>query len=461
MGTYMKRNFTLLLLLALAAGPAAAAESIEWDNGRPEFKFFTEKKHYTQESWEKLPQADQADSLRTVKDLALQRQESVRALYSQAASGKWNAQQAGFFTGRYNAEELNAVRVWIGAEQGHELAHKVETVRAMVQKAAAQGLDDADAAALQPYLQPQTITELRSAKFAADLLKQKAAAKPKAAPSQSADKLGKMGSSLDAAKLDGMYDKSTRGTGAIDASGAPAAALKAGAVKVPVSANPNATAATTIKSGTPAALNEANKAKSTAWTSDAYGITVETVGGKKSYRKPAEAEAAIRSMPPGSIKKIMFYGHGGPGEQTVGPASYDAASTAALLKGKMAKDGVVMFAGCNTSSIGNATLNPAVGISMIVRRGFYFAGPYWGARMDGTPAPEAKERFEGMWNQDLAREASAEMKTQTVCGYTTFALVWNRLPVVTRLMGTQEDTEPGYTSGRKVCFRNGKEVPVP
>jgi hypothetical protein len=458
----MKRNFLLLLLLAFAAGPAAAAESIEWDMSRPEFKFFSEKKHFTQESWEKLPQADQADSLRTVKDHALQRQENVQALYEQAAAGKWNAQQAKYFTDRYNGEEIGAVKVWIGEQPGNELAHKVVTVRAMIQKAAAQGLDADDTAALQPYLQPQTISDLRYAKFAADLMKQKAAAKPKTAPSQSADKLGKMGSSLDAAKLGGMYDKSAQGTGAIDAAGAPAAALKAGAVKVPVSANPNATAATTIKSGTPAALNEAGKAKSTAWTSDAYGITVETAQGKQSYRDTAAAEAAIRKLPPGSVTKVTLYGHGSPGMQTVGPnASYDSDSAAELLQGKMAKNGVIMFSGCNTASIGDSTLNPAVGLSMVARRLLYFSLPYWQDRADGVPAAQAKQQWEKGWDADLSRDTSMGVKGAIVCGYRTFGLVPGRLPGLTKLLGNQEATESGYVAGKKVCYQNGKEVPAP
>ena len=328
----------------------------------------------------------------------------------------------------------------------------------ILNKSQTEGLEAADEAALRQHLQTHVIEQLRSKKFAAEMAR-RAAEKPRSSLSQSSDRLGKMGPKLDGSKLSGMYDNSRSGSGEPSLGGG-AATLAAGASMAPAAAK-RATTATTIKSGTPAALDTAGKAKSTAWTSDAYGITVETAQGKQSYRDSKAAEAAIRSLPPGSIKKVMFYGHGAPGDQTVGPASYDAASATALLKGKMANDGVIMFAGCNTSSIGNSTLNPAVGISMIVRRGFYFAAPYWGARMDGTPAPEAKKRFEEMWNQDLAREASIEMKSPIVCGYTTFALVWNRLPVITRLMGTQEDTEPGYTSGRKVCFRNGKEVPVP
>jgi hypothetical protein len=459
--TYMKRNFILLLLLALAAGPAAAAESIEWEISRPEFKFFSEKKHFTQESWEKLPQADQADSLRTVKDHALQRQESVRALYSQAAAGKWNAQQAGYFTDRYTGEELNAVQVWIGAEQGHELAHKVATVRAMIQKAAVEGLDQADAAALQPYLQAQTITELRSAKFAADLLKQKATAKPKTAPSQSAAKLDKVGPDLDAAKLGGMYDKYSSGAATADLGAAPAAMLKSGVSKVPLSANPNATAATTIKSATPGSLDPGGTTKSTAWASDAYGITVETPQGKKSYRDHNEAEAAIRQMPAGSVKKITLYGHGSPGMQTVGPGQYDALYTAELLDGKMAKNGVIQFSGCNTASIGDATLNPAVGLSMAARRLLYFSLPYWQDRADGVPAAQAKQQWEKEWNADLSHDTSTLVKGAIVCGYRTFGLVPGRLPGLTKLLGNQDATEPGYVAGKKVCYQNGKEVPAP
>lgn len=458
----MKRNFLLLLLLALTAGPAAAAESVEWDNGRPEFKFFSEKKHFTQESWEKLPQADQADALRTVKDHATQRQESVRALYAQAAAGKWNAQQARYFTDRYNGEELNAVQVWIGAEQGHELAHKVATVSAMLQRAAAEGLDDADARALLPYLHQQTISELRSVKFAAELLKQKAAAKPKTAPSQSAAKLDKLGPDLDASKLGGLYDKSALGTGAMDASGVPgAASLKPGAAKVPLSANPNATSATTIKSAAPGSLDAAGTTRSTAWTSDAYGITVETAQGKKSYRNHQEAEAAIRQLPAGSVSKITLYGHGSPGMQTVGPGQYDALYTAELLDGKMAKNGVIMFSGCNTASIGDATLNPAVGLSMVARRLLYFSLPYWQDRADGIPSDQAKQQWEKEWNADLSHDTSTLVKGAIVCGYRTFGLVPGRLPGLTKLLGNQDATEPGYVAGKKVCYQNGKEVPAP
>jgi len=445
-----------------AAGAVSAAAAVPWDEDRPEFKFFQEKGHYDEEAWDKLPAEEQDNALKTVKEAALERQAAVRKDYA-AASRKWDAQQARYYADALNNRELKAVYLWVGSAEGHELAHKATVVRSMLDKAAAEGIKDSDAQALAPYLTPEAITQLRSMKFAADLAqKQKAGIKAKGPGSQSTAKLDKFAagaaSKMDAGKLSNLYTGSkASGDAAVELS---AGALKAGG-KLPGSAAPNATAAKTVKYIPPAALDEANKAKSTALTSDAYGVTLETTEGTKTFRKTADADAAIKKLPPGSVKKITFYGHGSPGMQMVGEGSYDSGSAAELLKGKMAKGGVIQFAGCNTASIGGATLNPAVGISMVARRLLYFSLPYFQDRADGVPAAQAKEQWEKGWNADLAQETSMGVKGAIVCGYRTFGLVPGRLPGVTALLGNQEATTPGYVAGKKACYQDGKEVPVP
>jgi hypothetical protein len=138
----------------------------------------------------------------------------------------------------------------------------------------------------------------------------------------------------------------------------------------------------------------------------------------------------------------------------------DAETARDILKGKMARGGVVQFAGCNTSSIGGTTLNPAVGLSMVARRLMYFSIPYFQDRLNGMPADQAKQQWEKGWNADLARDTSLNLRGAVVCGYRTFGLVPGRLPGVTAIAGNQEATTPGYIAGKKACFQDGKEVPA-
>lgn len=126
----------------------------------------------------------------------------------------------------------------------------------------------------------------------------------------------------------------------------------------------------------------------------------------------------------------------------------------------MAKGGVIQFAGCNTASIGGPTLNPAVGISILVRRFLYFSLPYFQDRVDGATADQAKQQWEKGWNADLARETSLQMKGSLVCGYRTYGLEPGRFPIVTRIIGNQEATTPGYVVGKKACYEDGIEAPA-
>lgn len=206
----------------------------------------------------------------------------------------------------------------------------------------------------------------------------------------------------------------------------------------------------------PPTLKARESTESDAWLSDAYGFTIVAGGRTQAFRTREMMEKHIASLPADSITAITFYGHGMPGMQTVGDANYEAGSTSNLLKGKMAKDSVVNFTGCNTASIGGATLNPAAGISMLTRRLMYFSVPYL---MDRTEAN--KEFLEREWDADLARDTSLRMRDIVICGYRTFGLAWDRMPGVTKLMGTQKATTPGHVSGTKVCYRNGVEVEAP
>ncbi|MDT8287292.1 MAG: hypothetical protein RQ748_09300 [Elusimicrobiales bacterium] len=194
----------------------------------------------------------------------------------------------------------------------------------------------------------------------------------------------------------------------------------------------------------------------------AHGVTIQVMGSAQPlvFRRGADAAAAIRRLPDGSITSIQFYGHGAPGYQTVDPDySLGSGEAGGLLRGKMAPGATLQFSGCNTASIGTETrINPAFGLSSITRRILYFSVPYFQDRLDGRSAEEAREFWEREWNKDLAQETSLQLRGTKVCGYRTFGLVPERLPGVSHLLGREEATSPGYVAGVKACYVNGVEV---
>ena len=375
---------------------------------------------------------------------------------------KWNTRELKGYTAGIKEKDLQSAELWLGRAAAAELKKKLELVRAALKKAPAEGLNNDDVLALAPHLTPEAINDLRAMRAAAAsaaLAPGKKGASPDSASTAALEKFSASLPANDPAAVAKFFDGSNaRGDAAVNFPGAAQASrAQAGGQAAALKAAP----ATQVKAKVPAPLPQqkaVEPVKSSAWTSDAYGITIETAQGKQSFRDTRAAEAAIRQMPAASVKKITLYGHGSPGMQLVGPSQFDALYTAELLDGKMAKDGVIQFAGCNTASIGGATLNPAVGISMVARRLLYFSLPYWQDRMDGVPADQAKQQWEKEWDADLARDTSTLVKGAVVCGYRTFGLVPGRLPGLTRVMGNQEATTPGYVAGKKACYRDGQEV---
>ncbi|MDA8132501.1 MAG: hypothetical protein M0011_13440 [Elusimicrobia bacterium] len=474
--------------LAAAGGPVFAAEPVQWKAQEhiTEFKFLFETGKYKADSWNALSPDEQQNELRDSAEPAQQRLEAVQAYY-EAAMRPWDTEQLRDYVQKISERDISTVRLWLGEEAGTELRAKVTAVREAMGKANSQdGLRQSDVDGLRQYLTPEAISALRSIKVMRGAQGQsseffKKSEVPKGAVNST---LSKVSGSLSSG-VSGSLTKAFDGNAATgDAS---AVDMRGGRYQVPknvmngVSAEvsrpmgdfvaektagvlnpgqPRGTTATTVKSAAPQQLGGGTK--STSWTSDAYGYTITTSDGRtQTFRDQRQAEAAIRALPNGSVSKIILYGHGAPGGQTVGSAYYEAGDTAALLKGKMTPGGVVQYTGCNTASIGDATLNPAVGLSMLTRRLLYFSVPYWQDRFSGVPADEARKQWEKTWNADLARDTSRQMGGTIVCGLRTFGLVPGRLPGVTRVMGNQEATTPGYVAGKKVCYQDGREVPEP
>ncbi|MHB0997380.1 MAG: hypothetical protein ACYC2I_13515 [Elusimicrobiales bacterium] len=456
-------SFTALAL----AGTYAAAGPVPWaaEDYRSEFKLFTEAEAFDKAAWEALPPAAQETELQNAKAPAAERLAGITAWY-EGAMRRWDTRALKGYTAAIKEKDLQAAELWLGRDAAKELAKKLRVVSAAVKKAPAEGLNAEDAAALAPYLTPEAVNDLRAMRTAAAsaALQDKKAAAPKTSSGASLEKFSASLPAGDPAAMAKFFDGSNaRGDAAVNFSGG-----AQGNKSAPAGAALTNTAPVTARAQQPKAAvpvppqqqKSAQPEKSSAWTSDAYGFTVTANGRTATYRDQRQAEAAIRALPDGSISKIILYGHGSPGMQTVGPATYDSESTAAMLKGKMAPGGVVQFSGCNTASIGGATLNPAVGLSMITRRLLYFSLPYWQDRADGVPAAQAKEQWEKGWDADLARDTSLNMRGAVVCGYRTFGLVPGRLPGLTRVIGNQEATTPGYVAGKKACYKDGKEVPA-
>jgi len=484
------------LALAIAGGPAFAAEAVPWKDAdyAAQFKYFQETEAFTPAQWRELLPEDQEQALRETREPARERQQAIQDYYT-AVMTPWDADQARDYAGGTGAEDVAAVRLWLGPERAAAMQKKLSATRAALQAAETEGLTQAQAAALKPYLTQETIDGLRSMKAAEDLQRQADPARraneiPKETVNAAIGGVSGAVGDYTGRSINKVFDGSTASGDVSDPVRAGGTAGKSyeiprEAVKATVAgatgqlgaytarntaaalgaAQPRGSTAATVKSAAPrpppgTGTPPADK-KSSAWTSDAYGYTIVANGQTSTYRSQKEAEAAIRALPAGSVSKITLYGHGSPGMQTVGDASYEAGDTAQLLKGKMAPGGVIQYSGCNTASIGDATLNPAVGLSMLTRRLMYFSLPYLQDRMDGVPAAQAKQQWEKGWDADLSRDTSLQMKGAIVCGYRTFGLVPGRLPGLTKLMGNQEATTPGYVAGKMVCYQDGKEVPAP
>lgn len=466
------RPVFIFLTLALAGGYAFALEPVPWNHKdyAPEFRYFQEAAAFTADTWAAVPPEEREKELSVARQPALERQEAMKAYYA-AALAKWNSPTLRDYTSRTKEADIKAVHLWLGQEKAAAFSKKLALTQTLLKKAKKEGLGDEDALALEPHLKPEAIADLRSLKVAAEALKKQASPEALKGPdSKSTAALDKFAgpdpSKLGADSFAKLYDNMSasgadpvvagRGQYAGGTAKTAAAQLTAAPAKKPAFAMPE------VKSAPGSQAAPAGSTKSTALTSDAYGVTVYTRGAQQplTFRKGEEAVAAIRRLPDGSITRVVFYGHGGPGLQSVGPFDVDADSARDILKGKMAPGGVVQFAGCNTSSIGGATLNPAVGISMVARRLLYFSIPYFQDRLNGTPADQAKQQWEKGWNADLARDASRNLPEAVVCGYRTFGLVPGRLPGVTAIAGNQEATTPGYIAGKKACFQGGKEVPA-
>lgn len=466
------RTLRLILIsfaLALPGTAARALSAIPWNAPEysSEFKYLQEKAAYNPETWAALMPELQAKTMFEAGQPAAERAKEIKAYYSDAMK-KWDSAQLRDYVKKTKAADIKAVRLWLGKEKADALVAKLTLTRDSMKKAAA-GLTDADALALKPYLLPQAIAELHSAGSASASLREQAGDKARTSSASSAalDKFTAAGpSALNADSFSKLYDN-------MNASGnAPVAA--GGTRYTSKSAAPNGIVFTAPQKKAAFAMPEVKAApvtmpapaaaeKSASLTSDAYGITLYTTGSAqpRTFRKGADAAAVIRSLPNGSITKVILYGHGSPGMQTVGPEVYDADSTSEMLKGKMVRGGVVQFAGCNTASIGGPTLNPAVGLSMVARRLLYFSLPYFQGRADGISADQARQMWDKNWNADLALDTSLKVKGAVVCGFRTFGLVPGRLPGVTRLLGNQEATTPGYVAAKKACYQDGREVPVP
>ncbi len=191
--------------------------------------------------------------------------------------------------------------------------------------------------------------------------------------------------------------------------------------------------------------------------SNAYGVTVWVGEKKRPFRQASAAIEYLSRLKGKVVNKIQFYGHGMPGEMSVGPSFVVTSDSVVKHFSEDVKPGgMIELVGCNTAGIGGSSINPAVGISHLARRLMYFSIPYMTTGFD----PGMKKYLEDHWNDNLALATSHALVKAghvdiTVCGYRTFGLVAARIPVIGKY-GDQRT--PGPVGGSQSCYRNGKEL---
>ncbi|MDD2806560.1 MAG: hypothetical protein PHV33_13495 [Elusimicrobiales bacterium] len=283
----MKAGLLAIVFLFTATAYAAEGGGVPWNH--PEhllkFKYFTEQGAPTEESWNQLAPAERNEALAEAQEPAQERLAEVREYYS-AAVAKWDLDDTREQLAAYKAEDLRAVRLWLGAEHAQYVQGKFQTVRQALAKARGAGLEQAEAAALGRYLTTDAVRQLTGVKglqAAQQKAKNKKGAEWKAGASST--KLKDFGGKgpLTGGKLAGFYDGSKAAGSDPDAQGA--AKLKGGKV---AGASARTTAATTVKSAVPPALMSAHQPQPKAPPKPAapkYKVPAEADRGPASYAK--------------------------------------------------------------------------------------------------------------------------------------------------------------------------------
>jgi hypothetical protein len=190
---------------------------------------------------------------------------------------------------------------------------------------------------------------------------------------------------------------------------------------------------------------------------DGYGITVVLSNGvtRRSFRSPAQGKAYLLALPPRGAKRVIFYGHGAPGLQTVGDDFFlDAPELKSLLEGKLQPGGRVDLIGCNTASIGDRSLE---GVNVLGMAGYGLASAIRAGMYAGLPSLSGDDATAAQWNRDLARETSLALPGVYVTGMRTFAFPLDRL-IDLFVPGGNDPTPSDVIIARMAVYLDGRET---
>lgn len=282
----MKAALLTLVFLISAAAARAEGGGVPWNHPDHlmKFKYFTEQGAPTEEAWNELTPAARNEALAEAQEPAQERLAEVREYYS-AAVAKWDLDDTREQLSAYEAGDLRAVRLWLGAEHAQYVQGKFQAVRQALDKARGAGLEQTEAAALGRYLTPDAVRQLtgvKSMQAAQQKAKEKKGSEWKAGGK--ASKLKDLGGGpATGGKLSGFYDGSKAAGG--DPDGKSSVALKGGKVGA---GGQRTTAATTVKSHTPPELMSSHQPQPKAQPkpeAPKYKAPAEADRGPASYAK--------------------------------------------------------------------------------------------------------------------------------------------------------------------------------
>jgi hypothetical protein len=171
-----------------------------------------------------------------------------------------------------------------------------------------------------------------------------------------------------------------------------------------------------------------------------FGITGEyrNMDGKfVEFEGPyADRRAIVSRFPNNSIRIVRLYEHGAPGML----GNDDVDSLAALLGGKMMKDGAIHLLGCSTAGVEGHAWNPVGGIGLLSRMIMYH----------GLMKMMGENEVAQQWSNNLAGDLSRRIPNVYVMGLSGISFPLSR--VAPKLEGYK----PSLLMADRFVYYNGR-----